>query len=163
MENQFVVNEAGTKWVRTKKKKQTRKADDAPEPAELLLPMLKGEAAGDYQLAVIMTVRRLLQDPMRYTSKHRALNSLNQPAPTTSITARKWNIHGAVEHVTFPYASPNQRREIFSLISRCLPAKWKGEPLFRYLEDDSTTHGMVMYLLGMAISARKNELAKRPN
>src|SRR6185312_16210742 len=123
-----------------------------------LIPLLKREAKGDYDLAALMAVRNILHDPKRVCFKARALNSQGEPTETTSGTAKRWSVHGAIELVTFSSATSSKRRELLALVSKALPKEWQGQPVFRYLEDAQTTHGKMLHLLNMAISTRKAEL-----
>ena len=145
-----------TKYVMNKEPEYEKLS--SVDVAKELLPLLKNEAQGDYDLAALMAVRNILHDPKRMCFKARALNSQGQPTETTSVTARKWNVHGAVELVTFGTAPISKRRELLAHIAKCLPREDKGYPLFQYLERWDITHGKVLHLLNMAIASRKLEL-----
>jgi len=123
-----------------------------------LIPLLKREAKGDYDLAALMAVRNILHDPKRVCFKARALNSQGEPTDTTSGTAKRWSLHGAIELVTFASATSAKRRELLAHVAKAMPKEWKGQPLFRYMEDKDMTHGKMLHLLNMAVSIRKTEL-----
>lgn len=146
-----------TKYIKVKPKARPMLFE--PETMSVLLkPFISGEAKGDYSLAVLLAVRNLLKDPQRFSFRHRAISSGNEVTETTSSTARKWNIHGAVDLMMTGYIAPVKKQEVLALISRVLPREWKGEPLFRFVESDGMTHGRVIHLLNMAVAACKADM-----
>lgn len=150
-------NKAGTRYIRDPKPVYEEKPKE-PECSALMEPWLKGEASGDTMLAVLLAVRNLLRVPEAWTNKARAQGISGFPVEPTSPSAVRWNIMGGIEHVTMPYYSREQRRDVLEAIKRLLPAENRVS-LGIWETEKSRRHTQVVHLLNMAVANRKRELA----
>lgn len=152
----WYANQAGTRYVRDKA--PPAKPKEKPiVPSKALMPLLKGEAEGDLDLAVVMAVRNLIRTPADYVRNMRACSRSGQVTDPTSPDAVRWNIFGALECVTHPNFTPAQKRFIILMIKENLPAEWRTR-LFMWEEDKHTTHAQVVNLLNQTIGARKKAI-----
>jgi hypothetical protein len=149
-ERGWYANEAGTRYIRDKTKKKPAK-EKQELPSVALEPLLKGEAEGDLDLAILIAVRNVIRVPDAYTNRHRAENRQSQVTEPVGGTASRWNIFGALEYVTFPGYNAKQRRKIIEQIKKALPA---GQPSLMHWEEISK-HSAVLALMNRAIYQRK--------
>ena len=148
----WYVNDAGTDYKIDVT--LTPKKDYTP-PSKALAPFLRGEASGDFELAVLLAVRNLLRSPVTYCNNARAQSKSGRPVEPSCSDAVCWNIFGAVEYITAPDVPAAMRRDIIQLIKRCLPKAEAHIPLFKWEEDNG--HNRVLHLLNTAIGRRKQD------
>jgi hypothetical protein len=154
----YVVNASGTRYVKTGKDPVPRPRIDQPLPSKALEPFIKGEAAGDVDLAVLLCIRNTIMKPSRYVHDKRAADRENKPAEPLSEAAVRWSIFGALSLAVDPLFTAKQKRDVLDLIKRVLPAEERGGSLFHWEEARGRKHSHVIHLLNMAIAARKQEL-----
>ena len=152
----WYVNDAGTAYKRDIIKRRVK--DDSPLASSVLAPLLTGEAAGDFALAVLLATRNMIRTKDVYCCDARAKSKTGRPTEPMSADACQWSILGALDHVTYPTTLPEQKREIIGMIKRCLPRDVVAMPLFKWEEHRHTRHSNVIHLLNMAVAARKKEL-----
>lgn len=154
-ETRFYRNAANTKWLMRKNKAKAPK-ETFVEPSKILLPLMKGEAVGDYKLAVLIAVRNTIRLPAQYCKLHRAMSKSGSATEPAGPEAVRWSIFGAIDYVTFPHAPRSLRTEIIQLIKASASSNSMAkECLFKWEEDPGTTHSQVLHLLNMTIAGRK--------
>lgn len=151
----WYINAAGNKWVRDKARKKPVR-EKMEDQSVTLAPFLKGEAVGDFHLAVLLAVRELLTAPTRYTNKARALNKTGQVTEPAGGDARRWSIFGALEF--FMHSVPRiERTKVLRLLKVELP-EGQRHSLMNWEVLPDTTHFQVIRLISHTIDRRKHDL-----
>lgn len=155
-ERAWYVSEDGTRYVRDKARKKPPK-EKMPDVSPHLEPFFKGEAEGDFQLAVLLAMRDLIRSPDRYIKTMRACNKSGQATEPEGSDARRWNIFGAL--MFFTHAVPRSvRTEIIThSIKPNLPEEFRVR-LSEWEAHEDTTHFQVIRLISHAIETRKRVL-----
>ena len=150
----WVVNKAGTRYVKVPEAPKPEKVQD-PEAGTQLVKLLKGEAEGDIDLAILLAVRNILKDPRKWNPRYRA-TGIEGPTDPVSHTARAWSLFGALECVVTP-GFEKRKRDILRLIKDVVPRDdVESHSLLHW--EPRTTHSKLLWVLNMAVSAKKKSL-----
>jgi hypothetical protein len=150
----WVVNKAGTRYVRTPPEPKPEKVKD-PEAGTQLVALLQGEAEGDIDLAIVLAVRNLLKNAKNWNPRCRA-TGIEGPTDPVSHTARAWSLFGAIECVVTP-GFEKRKRDVLRLIKAAVPKDDTDSHSLMHWEP-RTTHSKLLWVLNMAVSAKKKSL-----